>query len=134
MAFIFCVIAFEIALVITVLGGVIGNAWRAFAKPFPERVLGIPSFRRNFQSIQLGILGLGLSIHIAIDDDGLHLIPARYLRWFGCMPASIAWECIEVVKTWKYQAKIHVGKTTIVLPRWCIEPKLTTISEPQDAL
>lgn len=111
-------------LIMTVISAVIFVQWKPLALQFPPRKFIEPTYRRRFQSFQVGALGLGFSIHVVLDDECLHLVPIRFLRWFGCDPISIPWASVQILKLFPRQARVRIGKTNVVAPRWCIEPRL----------
>ena len=101
------------ALCMTMMWNPIMRAWPP-CEPAPDAV------RRNFQSFSLGLLNLGLSIHVAADDEHLHLTPARLIRWMGAIPASIPWNAMQPMAGRKGTA-VKLGPHTMIGPRWCME-------------
>lgn len=77
--------------------------------------------RRRFQTFKAGLYNFGWLVHVAVDENYLHLYPAAIVRWAGARPASIPWGCIAVVKPGKRMTKVKIGKATIIGPTWCLE-------------
>lgn len=94
--------------------------WNPIMRAWPPREPGPDAVRRNFQSFSLGLLNLGLSIHVAADDEHLHLTPARLIRWMGAIPASIPWNAMQPMGGRKATA-VKLGHHTMIGPRWCME-------------
>ena len=113
---------------LVVMGAVIGAVMaplRELAGRFPARIPAPDAVRRDFQSFQIGMVGAGLSIHVAADDAFLHLSPAWVMRLFGLRPLSVPWESITAVSVGKRHARVRVedakGKLEIKGPAWCLK-------------
>ena len=120
----------EAIIVYFIVGSMIRRAWSAIASPFPEQSIGINAFRKNFQTIAIGSINLGFSVHLVADDNYLHWIPTRLLKIFGCRTMSIPWSSIHLAPKQpifqKRIAKICLSTTkaqVIAIPRWCLEIK-----------
>ena len=98
----------------------ISSMWNPIMRQWSPREPAENAVRRNFQSFSLGLLNLGLSIHVAADDAYLHLQPARFIRWMGAVPASIPWNAMEPMAGRKGTA-VKLGPHTMIGPRWCME-------------
>jgi hypothetical protein len=111
---------------IVALGGVVLIAygafhgfWRPMVAPFPPREPGPDAVRRRYQSFSFGIVNMGLSIHVAADDEYLHLIPLGPWQALGATPASIPWSAMKPVG--KSGCAAMVGGHRMVGPAWCME-------------
>lgn len=97
------------------------DAMRELARGHPPVEPAPEAVRRSFQTFRVGIVNLGLSVHVAADASHLHLYPSRMARWVGMVPMSIPWEEIRVkassglTGTWAMIGKQHVQG-----PRWCM--------------
>ena len=114
----------ELAIGLTVVRMLLGNAWRPLQTAFPSQAPLEPHYRRNFQSFSFGLINAGFSIHVIVDDQYLHLIPAKYLRMMGLLPVSVPWSEIQMhakQPSFGRQARAHLGKTEVVGPAWCFE-------------
>jgi hypothetical protein len=118
------IIIFDLGVAALVVGLIVNGSWGPLTKEFPQRTVIEPKYRRRFQSFQIGWLGLGLSVHTTIDDECLHLNPIKLLQWLGCKPLSIPWSQVCIERVFKHQVKCKIGKTSMVAPRWCVEPLL----------
>jgi hypothetical protein len=118
------IIAFDLLIAATVIGLVLRNAWKPLQLHFPPKIPSETSFERKFQSFAVGLVNLGFSIHVIIDDQFLHLSPIWILRRFGLKPISIPWEEIRTLSPTlptTNMVKVKVRKQTITGPRWCFE-------------
>lgn len=110
---------------LTIIGAVIYAASgeiREFAIKFPAKEPRPDAVRREFQSFKIGIVGLGGCIHVAVDEDFLHLSPAWFARAIVRMkPVSIPWDKIESKGPRFGRFRVQVENTTIVGPTWCFE-------------
>lgn len=96
--------------------------WRPMTIRYPAREPAPNAVRRNFQSFRFGIMNLTFSVHVAVDEDHLHLMPARILRWCGAGPASIPWSAIrpgKPVMGGKWM-RASIDKNGVVGPTWCL--------------
>ena len=103
--------------------GLMHFLWRPVHERFPGREPDGDAITKRFQSFRLGIMNLGFSIHVAVDENHLHLTPAGYLRVFGARPLSIPWESIAIQKRSRSKRWItaKVDRWTVVGPAWCLE-------------
>jgi len=111
------------AMVVSVVGiaGIASGAFRLLWSPalaaYPPREPAPDAVRRRFQSFGLGLVNMGLSIHVAADDGYLHLTPLLPWRMLGARGASIPWSAMK-----------PVGKRVVRLdghrldgPSWCLD-------------
>ncbi|MEM1330476.1 MAG: hypothetical protein AAGG07_07940 [Planctomycetota bacterium] len=83
--------------------------------PLPDAV------SKRFQSFQIGIVNLGLCVHVAVDDECLHLTPIKLFRCIGALPSSVPWSAVEPVgKPGKRRAKVKIGMTQLRGPAWAL--------------
>jgi hypothetical protein len=99
--------------------------WRPMLAPFPPREPALDAVRRRFQSMGLGIVNMGLSIHIAVDQDYLHMTPLRIWRLLGATPASIPWSAMEPVG--RSGRVVRINGRRLDGPKWCM-----TLAAPPD--
>jgi len=92
--------------------------WRPMLAPFPAREPAADAVRRRFQSFGIGIVNMGLSIHVAADDDYLHLVPLAIWRALGARPASIPWSAMEPVG--RSGRVVRVNGHRLDGPKWCM--------------
>jgi hypothetical protein len=114
-----------------IIGGAIGSCWRPLSERYPQQPIGDGAFRKNFQSVAIGSISLGFSVHMAADDDYLHWIPAKLLRIFKCKTVSIPWSSIQpsanqpsIQKSLAFVSLLGLNKQ-MTIPRWCLEIKKT---------
>ena len=119
-------IAIALLIVLSVLGSfglaalVMCGMWHPVMRQWPPREPAPDAVRRNFQSFSLGLVNLGLSVHVAADEDYLHLQPASLIRLMGAVSASIPWTAMEPMSGRRGTA-VKLGTHTFVGPRWCME-------------
>ncbi len=108
------------------LGGIVVLAaaafhllWRPMLAPFPPQEPAPDAVRRRFQSFGIGIVNMGCSIHVAVDEHYLHLVPLAIWRALGARPASIPWSAMEPVGT--SGRVVRVAGHRLDGPKWCLE-------------
>ena len=117
-------VAMVLAMDVVIVGAVIsvaGAAIRDLAARFPPREPLGAGVRRNYQSFAFGLSNFGGCIHVAVDEDHLHLIPARFARWFGARAMSIPWGAIEPGKRRGRTMHAKITGTDVKGPAWCLE-------------
>ncbi len=106
------------------LRGAFSLLWKPMVAAHPPREPAEDAVRRRFQSFGLGIVNMGFSIHVAADEQYLHLTPVLPLRLFGAMPCSIAWSALEPVRRGNRPvraARLRPGGYLLSGPKWCME-------------
>ncbi len=106
--------------------------WRPWQRSFPAKPQHTDAVVRLNQSFQLGAwMRLNNCLHIAADDEHLHLIPFCVLRWVGAGVISLPWIAVTDVKAtrWKSMMRGRVDGRTISGPSWCLA--LATPIEPE---
>lgn len=86
-----------------------------FKPPLPGAV------RREFQSFHIDMFSVGWGYHVEVDEDHLHLFPAKMERWLGITPASIPWSAIKPVSTGRWSCKVKIASWDVTGPKWCLE-------------
>ncbi len=106
-----------------IIWAVVRVGWSPWMRVYPPLEPSPDAVRRNFQSFRFGLLNFGLSIHVAADDEHLHLIPAKLLRWCSARPISIPWDRIQVEKRSSRRTMIQarVDGKQLMGPAWCLE-------------
>ena len=114
-------------LIVVSLGGSLGlgalimcGTWNPVMRQWPPLDPAPDAVRRNFQSFSLGLVNLGLSVHVAADDHFLHLRPASLIRLMGAVSTSIPWSAMEPMAGRRGTA-VKLGVHTFIGPRWCME-------------
>lgn len=106
---------------LVIIPPLIKAGWSAVGNQFPPRPIHPDHIRKDFQSFGFGAFNFGSCVHIAVDPDHLHLLPAALLRWAGCKQASIPWDRVQIVRRTKRSIRAKLGTTTIRGPAWCLE-------------
>jgi len=78
---------------------------------------------RRYQSFRFGLISFGCAIHVAADEEHLHLAPLGFLRRLGGVPVSIPWGAIQIRKPadggkW---TTVVIGMLPVTGPAWCLE-------------
>jgi hypothetical protein len=110
----------DLLIVPLVLRMIIGAAWNPMANHYPAVEPAPDAVRKNFQSFKLGMISMGMSIHVAVDDQYLHMFPAKLLRWCGAKTISVPWNEIELVKPGKKWVRVKIGSQDVYGPAWCL--------------
>jgi len=115
------VVLLDVLVVAALLRGMSHSTIGGLAKEFPAVEPAPDAVRRSFQSFKFGMYNAGWSVHVAVDERYLHLMPAALFRWCGAKNASIPWEAITLEKRGKMSTRVKIGKMTIWGPTWCLE-------------
>jgi len=113
----------SVGLAMLIVRGMVQGTWNKLADDHPAVEPAPDAVRRRFQSFEMNMLNLGLSVHVAVDDRHLHLSPASVIRWAGARPMSIPWDRIEVVgRGWTSRSvRTRIDKIVVWGPAWCFE-------------
>jgi hypothetical protein len=111
-ALVFAVVCID-ALIVGAIVHTAGQSLRELSTAFPQQpaLEGTPT--RSFQSVRIGIVNLGGSVHIAIDGNCLHLSPSWFARRLGMKPASVPHACIDVPASDLARAKTRATGLTL---------------------
>ena len=110
----------DLILVPMIIHSMTRSAWRPLMERYPPVEPGDEAVSRNFQSFRFGLLNLGLSVHVTVDDHALHLRQAKIIRWAGAREVSIPWTEIELVKLGRRQSTANIAGATVIGPTWCL--------------
>jgi hypothetical protein len=114
------------ALVVVGFGGIVIIAtgafhtlWRPMLTPFPAVEPAPDAVRRRFQSFGIGIVNMGLSIHVAADETYLHMTPLKIWQKLGANPVSIPWSAMTPIG---HRGRVvRVNGHRLDGPKWCME-------------
>lgn len=95
--------------------------WNPALKNHPPVEPAEDAIRRNFQSFSLGMVNMGLAVHVAVDSNYLHLTPAKLIRMFGAHAASIPWSAMRPLGGKRPTVVTLDGIHRLTGPRWCME-------------
>lgn len=105
-----------------VLPAIVRASWGAIADRHPPMEPSPDAVGREFQSFKFGLLNLGWSVHVEVDDRHLHLRPALFARLMRCRAMSIPWE--EIRLQGRARARMRramIGRTLVCGPAWCMD-------------
>jgi hypothetical protein len=111
------------ALVVYAIASGMASTWNTMARKYPGTEPAPGAVRRNFQSFSIGIFNMGWCVHVAVDDDRLHLLPARVMRWAGARAISVPWEEVAYVRPvrWGKYARVRIGRQELTGPAWALD-------------
>ncbi|MBM4113302.1 MAG: hypothetical protein FJ253_07995 [Phycisphaerae bacterium] len=98
--------------------------WRPMLGQFDRQQPSLDAVRRRYQSFSIGIVNMGFSIHVAVDDEFLHLEPLWPWQVLGAMPVSIPWSALSPAPRDAinlFGRAVRVNGHTLVGPKWCLE-------------
>ena len=105
-----------------VVPAIVRGSWGALAVRFPAVEAGPGAVRREFQSFKFGLLNLGWSVHVEVDDAYLHLRPALMARLMGCRAMSVPWEEVRATGArFLGNRSVMIGQTRVSGPAWCLD-------------
>jgi hypothetical protein len=114
-------VACETFLIAFVLKATIGRAFSTLAEKYPPVEPGADAVERKFQSFKFGAINAGLSVHVAVDSDYLHLRPARVLWWVGAREISVPWDVIDLGAKRGYSRRATIGSLKMIGPAWALD-------------
>ncbi len=101
---------------------VMSRCWGHLPRSFPPQPAREDAVRRTFQSFRLGQCNFGYCIHVAVDEEFLHLEPARLIRWLGAGTASIPWSAIRLTGPPRGEwLTAQVADRKFMGPAWCLQ-------------
>ncbi len=112
-----------VALDVVVVGAVISAVARQVAdalEPYPLMPASEPSVKRTFQGLSFGLMNLGGSFELEVDEVFLHVRPLKLGRILRIPAASIPWPALSCIRLGRFGAKARLGRTTVGLPAWTI--------------
>ena len=126
MSWILIIVLFVIVDFVVAFGLIAGSlklVWNPLHLAYPPRTPADDAVRKKLQSFRIGLLHLSYCIHTAVDENHLHLTPAKLVRWLGGKPTSIPWEAIEVLKHSRIgkSMTVRVGTRRLTGPAWCLD-------------
>lgn len=101
----------------------VGHTWKRYVVRWPPQPPGDGAVTKRFQSFRFGIVNASWSMHVTVDEQFLHFVPTRIMRWVGCRAISIPWQDIEIVShlLGRWTTVRLADGSRIAGPRWCLE-------------
>lgn len=118
------IILFDSMFVCAMIHAVVSGSFGTLARKCPEAPELCPGAEyREFQDMKFGLSGFGKCVHIGVDENGLHLFPARILRWAGARRVMIPWTSVEVGTSSKAKGLIPCTLAGVKahVPAWCFD-------------
>jgi hypothetical protein len=111
------------ALVVYGIAAGMASSWNVMAREFPGVEPSPDAVRRSFQSFAMGIFNMGWCVHVAVDDERLHLMPARLMRVAGAKTISVPWDRVEYVRAPRRGrgACVRIAKRELMGPAWALD-------------
>ncbi len=114
------ILGFEALVLFCLIPIIVRSNWGAFADKHPPVEPADDAVRRSFQSFQCGLVSMGWCVHVATDDNYLHMRPALLMRIFGAKPTSVPWDAIDRVEGKGRYRKARIGTSELKGPAWCL--------------
>ena len=118
---------------VAVVVGVAGICRAAFSliynplvQAFPAQQIPPYATQRTYQTFSFGSVNMALSIHVAVDDDYLHITPILPWRWLGAHAASIPWSSMVPGRVANV---VQVHNWNMVGPKWCLEKACGVVAD-----
>lgn len=99
--------------------------WNPVLAPYPPRDPAPDAVRRRCQSFGLGCVNMSGSVHVAVDEEYLHMTPLAIWRMLGANAASIPWSALTALDRSGRFALL--GACRLHGPKWCME-----LAQPKD--
>jgi hypothetical protein len=115
------VVMMDLIIVSALMHHGVDSFFNSLARTYPNRPVMTTSLRKDFQSMRSGMFNFGLCVHIAVDEQHLHLLPALLPRLYGAKATSVPWEHISVKERKKRTALVRMGPIEFEIPAWVME-------------
>ncbi len=69
------------------------------SKRFPPKQMREDAVEKSFQSMKVGMMNFGMSVHVGVDDQHVHIVPAKIFRWCGAKASSVPMSEVSVKAT-----------------------------------
>lgn len=99
------------------------RGWSRLAERYPARPAAGDAVTRSGQSFRVGLMPFIRGVHVTVDDDHLHLSPARPFAMLGALPISLPWDQVLPTDASPRRGAIRatVDEIDLVGPTWCLE-------------
>ncbi len=114
-------VVLEVGFVVLIVRAVLRSSLGGLADRFPFTEPEPGAVRRDFQSFRFGVVSAGYSMHVAVDDRYLHLMPAAVMRWCGVRAMSVPWSEIRLLRRSGSYRYAKVGGMRFNGPGWCLD-------------
>ncbi|MEE3373406.1 MAG: hypothetical protein VX346_28980 [Planctomycetota bacterium] len=115
----------NVFIAVATFAGVAGICRAAFTliynpmmESFPQQTIPPYATQRSYQTFSFGSVNMALSIHVAVDEQHLHLTPIMPWRWLGATAVSIPWAAMVPGRAANV---VTVDGWNMVGPKWCLE-------------
>lgn len=110
----------DLAVVYALLRGPADEVFNALHKRYPPQDVSAGAVRRSFQSVKKDIVNMGWSVHFAVDDAFVHVMPAAVLRWCGAKASSVPVQLVREKRASARFPEIAFGEFTLRAPAWVL--------------
>lgn len=125
-------IGFMLMMDMIVVGAILNVAVQSFFEPlskrFPPKEMMADAVEKSFQTVKVGIMNFGMSVHFGVDDKHLHVVPAKLLRWCGGKPSSVPLPEVSFKKPAKVNdsragklVEGRIGGIELMAPAWVFQ-------------
>ena len=115
------VVILDLLIVPLIVRAAIRGGWKKIHDTHPGVDIAPGTVRKDFQSFKIGMMNLGMSIHVACDDTHLHMLPCLFLRLCTAKPISVPWDAIEIKKRGKWSTHTKIAGADVWGPNWCFD-------------
>ena len=115
------VVLFDLLLLPLIIFAAMQGGWKKMHDAHPGVEVGPGAVRKSFQSLKIGMMNLGLSVHVAADDTHLHMLPSLLLRVCSAKPISVPWSAIEIKKRGRWSTHTKIAGANVWGPNWCFD-------------
>lgn len=114
-------VVMDAVVVIAVMKATIGGLFNKLHAAHPPIEPAPNAVRKDLQSFKSGLINLGWSVNVTVDDRRLHLEPAAIFRMLGAKSSSIPWDAIQPKgRPGERYRTVKVGSITLTGPAWCL--------------
>lgn len=79
----------DLCFMLIVVRAIVSSNYGPLTEDFPAEEIPPEAHYKRRQSLAFGLLNLGFSVAVAVDDHAVHLKPEPWARWMGIRPVSI---------------------------------------------
>ena len=123
------IVVFDLLIAFVIVRSLVKGQLGPLAARFPPVAHGLNPERRSYQSFSFGLLNLGWSIRVTLDQTHLHLEPERWVAWMGLPAMSLPRESLQPQgkprgRLWAHPIRVETGSRvpqTLRGPMWLWE-------------
>jgi len=106
-AVILIIVIADLCFMFFVVRAIVSSNYGPLADDFPSDEIPPDAIYRRRQSFAFGLLNLGFSLAVALDERTVYLKPEPWARWMGIRPVSIPRETIRAIGKPRSKLMMH---------------------------